>query len=157
MAATLGAARQRFRGRRLIAVFEPRSYTAQRREYQKSYEDALRAADHAVVAGLFRPERYDDATRLDPGNLVASLRDGGTEADYLPAVEDIVNRVVGAARPGDVVLVMSNGGFGGIHERLLEGLGAKGVIRTAAGAVPDADDPAPAAEGSVQPAPGTGG
>ena len=126
VAATLGAARQRFRGRRLIAVFEPRSYTAQRREFQEAYVQALRAADHAIVAGLFRPERYEDATRLDPVQLVEGLRAGGTEADYLPVVADIVKRVVGGARSGDVVVVMSNGGFGGIHELLLAGLGAIG-------------------------------
>ena len=125
VAGTLEAARQRFRGRRVIAVFEPRSYTAQRREYQEAYRAALGKADHAIVAGLFRPERYDDATRLDPVQLVESLRALGIEADYEPAVDDIVSRVVRGARPGDVVLVMSNGGFGGIHERLLAGLHAK--------------------------------
>ena len=131
VAATLGAARRRFRGRRLIAVFEPRSYTAQRREFQEAYGTALREADQAIVAGLFRPERYDDATRLDPAQLVGSLRAHGVEADYEPAVDGIVRRVVRGARPGDVVLVMSNGGFGGIHERLLEALGAGGPAREA--------------------------
>ena len=119
VAATLRAARQRFGGRRLIAVFEPRSYTAQRREFQQAYGAALAEADHAIVAGLFRPERYDDATRLDPTQLVESLRARGIDADYEPAVDAIVGRIVRNARRGDVVLVMSNGGFGGIHDRLL--------------------------------------
>ena len=136
VAATLGAARQRFRGRRLIAVFEPRSYTAQRREFQVAYGAALGKADHAIVAGLFRPDRYDDATRLDPIQLVESLRARGTEADYLPAEEAIVSRVVRLARPGDVVLVMSNGGFGGIHELLLAALGAGSRAGDATGSVP---------------------
>ncbi|MDE0651744.1 MAG: UDP-N-acetylmuramate:L-alanyl-gamma-D-glutamyl-meso-diaminopimelate ligase [Gammaproteobacteria bacterium] len=133
VAATLKAARQRFRGRRLIAVVEPRSYTAQRREYQEAYGEALAEADHAVVAGLFRPERYDDATRLDPLQLIASLLAQGVEADYEPAVDGIVKRIVRGARPGDVVLIMSNGGFGGIHERLLAGLAA-GDVEGAPGA-----------------------
>ena len=139
VAATLEAARQRFRGRRLIAVFEPRSYTAQRREYQDAYGTALGKADHAIVAGLFRPERYDDTTRLDPAQLIASLRARGVQANYEPAVDDIVTRIVRGARPGDVVLIMSNGGFGGIHERLLAGLasgdfeGAPGASGTAPG------------------------
>ncbi|MDE0359343.1 MAG: UDP-N-acetylmuramate:L-alanyl-gamma-D-glutamyl-meso-diaminopimelate ligase [Gammaproteobacteria bacterium] len=131
VAATLKAARQRFRGRRLIAVFEPRSYTAQRREFQEAYAEALAEADHAVVAALFRPERYDDATRLDPAQLIASLRAQGVEADYEPAVDGIVKRIVRGARPGDVVLIMSNGGFGGIHERLLAGLGPERAARGA--------------------------
>ena len=138
VAATLGAARQRFRGRRLIAVFEPRSYTAQRREFQEAYGTALREADHAIVAGLFRPERYDDATRLDPERLVGSLRARGVEADYEPAVDGIVRRVARGARPGDVVLVMSNGGFGGIHERLLAALRAAGPGRPAGDSLPGA-------------------
>ena len=137
VAGTLAAARQRFRGRRLVAVFEPRSYTAQRREFQDAYATALGEADHAVVAGLFRPERYDEADRLDPVQLVGSLRAGGTEADYEPAVEDIVNRIVHGTGPGDVVVVMSNGGFGGIHERLLAGLGAADSGRCGSGSTSD--------------------
>lgn len=133
VAATLEAARQRFRGRRLIAVFEPRSYTAQRREFQEAYGTALGKADHAIVAGLFRPERYDEATRLDPEQLIASLRARGIEADYEPAVDGIVSRIIRGARAGDVVLIMSNGGFGGIHERLLAGLAA-GDVEGAPGA-----------------------
>ena len=131
VAATLRAARQRFRGRRLIAVFEPRSYTAQRREFQEAYGAALGEADHAIVAGLFRPERYDDATRLDPEELIASLRTRGVQAHYEPAVDDIVHRILGAARLGDVVLIMSNGGFGGIHERLLAELCPRDSARAA--------------------------
>ena len=125
VAGTLGAARQLFRGRRLIAVFEPRSYTAQRREFQEAYVEALAEADHAIVAGLFRPERYDDATRLDPAQLIASLRARGVAADYEPSADGIVTRIVRGACPGDVVLIMSNGGFGGIHERILAELGAE--------------------------------
>ena len=131
VAATLEAARQRFRGRRLIAVFEPRSYTAQRREFQEAYGMALAKADHAIVAGLFRPERYVDATRLDPLQLITSLRARGVDADYEPAVDGIVRRIVCGTRPGDVVLIMSNGGFGGIHERVLAGLGPERAARGA--------------------------
>lgn len=161
VAGTLGAARQRFRGRRLIAVFEPRSYTAQRREFQEAYAEALAGADQAIVAGLFRPERYDDATRLDPAQLIASLRARGVEADYEPAVDGIVTRIVRRARPGDVLLIMSNGGFGGIHERLLAGLGASAAGSHAeiassqrASSMSRADKGGPGASGT---APGGGG
>lgn len=155
VAATLEAARQRFPGRRLIAVFEPRSYTAQRREFQEGYGTALGKADHAMVAGLFRPERYDDATRLDPLQLIASLRAQGVDADYEPAVDGIVRRIVCGTGPGDIVLIMSNGGFGGIHERLLAGLAAgdAGSHAQAPSSMSGADEGAPGASGI---APGCG-
>ena len=119
---TVAATRQRFPGQRVIAVFEPRSYTAQRRESQEPFRAALMGADRVIVAGLSRPERYDATTGLDPIELVGSLREGGVEAEHIPAVPDIVTRLLAEAQEGDVLLVMSNGGFGGIHQRLLEGL-----------------------------------
>jgi len=123
---TIQATRQRFAGGRVVAVFEPRSYTAQRREFQQGFGEALRGADRVLLAGLFRPERYDADTGMDPHALVAGLRAEGVEADHIPDVADIVRAVVSEARPGDVVLVMSNGGFGGIHEKLLEALAVGG-------------------------------
>jgi UDP-N-acetylmuramate: L-alanyl-gamma-D-glutamyl-meso-diaminopimelate ligase len=120
---TLAAVRQRFGDRRVVAIFEPRSYTAQRREFQEPYRAALAAADRVVLAGLFHPERYDEGTGMDPAELAASIRADGVEADYIPEVDRIVESVTRAARPGDVLLVMSNGGFGGIHEKLLAALG----------------------------------
>jgi len=122
VAGTVEAARQRFPGRRVVAVFEPRSYTAQRREFQEAYREALAGADRVVLAGLFRPERYDAGTGMDPEELAADLRADGVEASCIPEVEEIVEALLTEAREGDVLLVMSNGGFGGIHGKLLEGL-----------------------------------
>jgi UDP-N-acetylmuramate: L-alanyl-gamma-D-glutamyl-meso-diaminopimelate ligase len=119
---TIAAARSRFAGSRLVAIFEPRSYTAQRKEFQEAFRDALATADRVVLAGLFHPERYDARTAMDPETVVRELGQAGVRADHLPNVDDIVSTVVGEARPGDVLLVMSNGGFGGIHEKLLAGL-----------------------------------
>jgi UDP-N-acetylmuramate: L-alanyl-gamma-D-glutamyl-meso-diaminopimelate ligase len=119
---TIAAARSRFPGSRLIAIFEPRSYTAQRKEFQQAFRDALATADRVVLAGLFHPERYDQRTAMDPAAVVRSLSDAGVRADYQPNVDDIVTTVVSEARAGDVLLVMSNGGFGGIHEKLLAAL-----------------------------------
>ncbi len=116
---TILAARQRYPDRRLVAVFEPRSYTAQRREFQDDFRKALSGADRVVVAGLFRPERYDEKTGMNPAQVAAELRQADVQADYIPEVDDIVSAVVDDAREGDVVLVMSNGGFGGIHGKLL--------------------------------------
>ncbi len=122
---TIEAAGQRFGGGRVIAVFEPRSYTAQRKEFQSAYREALAGADRVVLAGLARPERYDEDTGMDPGELVAELRADGVDAEHIADVDAIVTSVVQGAQAGDVVLVMSNGGFGGIHEKLLDRLGAR--------------------------------
>jgi UDP-N-acetylmuramate: L-alanyl-gamma-D-glutamyl-meso-diaminopimelate ligase len=119
---TIDAARQRWEGGRVIAIFEPRSYTAQRREFQEAYRRAFAGADRVVLAGLFRPERYDEETGMDPRELADQIAVDGTPAEHEPDVEAIVRTVVADARVGDVLLVMSNGGFGGIHEKLLEAL-----------------------------------
>ena len=116
------AARERFPGRRVVAIFEPRSYTAQRREFQEAYRAALGTADRVVLAALFHPERYDRRTGMDPEALVGSIRGDGVPADYIPDVDRIVETVVAESRPGDVLLVLSNGGFGGIHGKLIERL-----------------------------------
>jgi UDP-N-acetylmuramate: L-alanyl-gamma-D-glutamyl-meso-diaminopimelate ligase len=123
VAGTIEAARQRFGAdRRVIALFEPRSYTAQRREFQEAYRQALRGADRVVIAGLFHPERYDRTTGMDPHELVAQLRDDAIHARHIPDVDDIVRALVPDLAAGDVVLVMSNGAFGGIHGKLLDAL-----------------------------------
>ena len=122
---TLDAVRQRWAGRPVTAIFEPRSYTAQRREFQEAYREALAGADRVVLAGLFHPERYDHTTGMDPEELVASIRAAGVPADHIPEVDAIVEKVVSHAAPGDVLLVMSNGGFGGIHGKLLAALETK--------------------------------
>ncbi len=119
---TLQAARQRYHGRRIVAVFEPRSYTAQRREFQEPYTGALALADEVVLAGLFHPERYSAQTALDPDAVIEALRAAGRTAAYIPQVDHIVEHLTGTARSGDVVVIMSNGGFGGIHGKLLDSL-----------------------------------
>jgi UDP-N-acetylmuramate: L-alanyl-gamma-D-glutamyl-meso-diaminopimelate ligase len=120
---TIGAVRQRYPGRPVVAVFEPRSYTAQRREFQADYERAFASADRVVLAGLFHPERYTAQTAMNPDELVAAWRAAGKPADYISSPDAIVARLVPELAGGEVVLVMSNGGFGGIHEKLLAALG----------------------------------
>jgi UDP-N-acetylmuramate: L-alanyl-gamma-D-glutamyl-meso-diaminopimelate ligase len=124
---TLEGTRSRYQGRRVVAVFEPRSYTAQRREFQKPYQDALGAADEIILAGLFHPERYSGDTAMQPAEMVAAWQQNGRPAQYLPDVDDIVRTLAQTLRAGDVVLIMSNGGFGGIHEKLLRALEARGA------------------------------
>ena len=119
---TIEAARQRFAGRPIVAVFEPRSYTAQRKEFEAPYIRAFAGASRVILAGLFHPERYESGAAMDPHIVVSALRDADIAADYIPGVEEIVQRVVAERRGDEVVLVMSNGGFGGIHEKLLAAL-----------------------------------
>jgi UDP-N-acetylmuramate: L-alanyl-gamma-D-glutamyl-meso-diaminopimelate ligase len=126
---TLAAARQKYPGQRIVAVFEPRSYTAQRREFEEPYAAAFDHASEIVLAGLFHPERYDEDTGLNPDRLVAVWRAAGRDAAYVPDVDDIVARLSASTRPGDVVMIMSNGGFGGIHDKLLHALQARTAAR----------------------------
>ncbi len=120
---TIGALRVRFAGRRLWAVFEPRSNTTRRNVFQKELVHALDAADEVVVAQVARLEQLPPDQRLDPERLIADLGARGREAAYLPTVDAIVEHVKARARAGDVVAVFSNGGFGGIHAALLKRLG----------------------------------
>jgi UDP-N-acetylmuramate: L-alanyl-gamma-D-glutamyl-meso-diaminopimelate ligase len=119
---TIDAVRQRYPGRPLVALFEPRSYTAQRRDFQAAYQRAFSGADTVILAGLFHPERYTAETAIDPAEMVSAWRDEGKEAHYIPAADEIVRHLVPTLRGGEVVLVMSNGAFGGIHGKLLDAL-----------------------------------
>ncbi|MCB9777846.1 MAG: UDP-N-acetylmuramate:L-alanyl-gamma-D-glutamyl-meso-diaminopimelate ligase [Alphaproteobacteria bacterium] len=134
---TLDALRMRFGGRRLWAIFEPRSNTSRRNVFQDAYADAFGAADIVVIAPPQDLERIPVEERMDAARLVADLRARGLEAwlwgqapdgadpallGETAVAEDIAARVVANAMPRDVVAVLSNGGFGGLHGRLLAGL-----------------------------------
>jgi UDP-N-acetylmuramate: L-alanyl-gamma-D-glutamyl-meso-diaminopimelate ligase len=119
---TIDAIRQKYAGRRIVAVFEPRSYTAQRREFQNDYVKAFGGADEVILAALFHPERYDKNTAIDLGQMVKELSAEGKTAKNLKDADEIVGDLAPRLRPRDVVLVMSNGGFGGIHQKLIDAL-----------------------------------
>jgi len=122
---TIDAIRQKYKGRRIVAVFEPRSYTAQRREFQNDYVRAFQDADEVVLASLYRPDRYTKETALDLKLLVRDLGSNGKGAKELKDADAIVADLSPRLKEQDVVLIMSNGGFGGIHQKLLDAL-AKG-------------------------------
>jgi UDP-N-acetylmuramate: L-alanyl-gamma-D-glutamyl-meso-diaminopimelate ligase len=119
---TLAAARAKYPAHRIIAVFEPRSYTAQIKSFQQKFEDGLSEADTIIIAGLFHPERYTAETAISPAEMVQRLRLRGREADYIPSTSEIVSHLALRLKENDVVVVMSNGSFGGIHEKLLKTL-----------------------------------
>jgi UDP-N-acetylmuramate: L-alanyl-gamma-D-glutamyl-meso-diaminopimelate ligase len=121
VAETLSALRNAQPGRRIWAIFEPRSASSCRRVFQDDFARAFSAADEVVIASIFRSS-LPEHERLSEDQLVADLARGGTSARHLPDVATIVSEVAGAAKPGDLIVVMSNGGFGGIHRKLLEAL-----------------------------------
>lgn len=124
IAETLKAARARFPKRRVWAIFEPRSNTTRRAVFQDDLAGALSEADSVVVAAVARLDQLPEDDRLNPDALIESIKSGGTEAAYLPDADAIATHVVATAKPGDVICVLSNGGFGGVHEKLLVGLKA---------------------------------
>ena len=123
---TLDGARHRFPGRRLVAVFEPRSLTAGRTAFAGAYEQAFARADVALVAPVFHRVRLGPEQTLDREALVRALRGRGVEAEALPVDGDPVDAVRLHVRAGDVVLCMSSGDFGGLPSRLLGRLREEG-------------------------------
>jgi UDP-N-acetylmuramate: L-alanyl-gamma-D-glutamyl-meso-diaminopimelate ligase len=121
---TIAAFRAALPGRRIVAVFEPRSFTARSRVFQEDFARALATADDVVVAAVHRPGTLPESQRLSEPGLVDGIRREGVGARFLPTVETILEALVPELRRGDAVLVLSNGGFGGIHERLLRALSA---------------------------------
>jgi len=114
--------RNRFAGRRLWAVFEPRSNTTRRRVFQEALPEALGTADGVCIAAVARADKLGEGERLDTDLLMKTLRDRRLPAFYEPDADAIVKRLVEQTREGDVVIVFSNGGFDGIHEKLLNNL-----------------------------------
>jgi UDP-N-acetylmuramate: L-alanyl-gamma-D-glutamyl-meso-diaminopimelate ligase len=121
---TLKALKARFPNRRIWAVFEPRSNSTRRSVFQDDLAAAFGNADKVVVAKVARLDQIPKAERLDAERLIVDVQTHGAEAVYLPDVGAIVNHVTAQAAEGDVVCVLSNGSFGGIHEKLLAALKA---------------------------------
>jgi UDP-N-acetylmuramate: L-alanyl-gamma-D-glutamyl-meso-diaminopimelate ligase len=118
---TLAALRTGYPDRRIWAIFEPRSASSCRRVFQADFARAFGAADEVVVAAVFRSS-LPESERLSAEQLVDDLRARKQRARYIPAVDDIIRTIVDEHRDGDIVVLMSNGGFGGIHRKLLQAL-----------------------------------
>lgn len=122
---TIRAFRLRFPGRRLWAVFEPRSNTTRRCIFQKELAESLAEADGVFVSQVARLEQLAEHERLSPERLIADIAARSRPAHYLPDADAIVAALVPLLRPNDVVAIFSNGSFGGIHGKLLGALKAK--------------------------------
>ncbi len=119
---TLEGAKDAWPGHRIWAVFEPRSATSRRKIFEKSLPESFRLADQTIIAELFAPEKVKEEERLDPKKVVAAIKEKGRDAWFLPSVEAIIDFIAEHQQPGDVVMIMSSGGFDGIHRKLLDRL-----------------------------------
>ena len=122
---TLRALRIRYAKEKIWAVFEPRSNTTRRNVFQAELASSFADADAVIVSQVARLEQLAAAERLDPEKLMRDIGATGKPTAYLPDADAIVAHLAKSAQGGDVVVVFSNGGFGGIHGKLLQRLGGR--------------------------------
>lgn len=115
---TLRALRTVYPQSRVWAVLEPRSNTLRRKVLEAELVESLRLADRVVLAGVYQQQRIPDAERLHPEDMVDALNAAGTPAELLPGADAIASGIATQLEPGDVVAILSNGGFDGIYEKL---------------------------------------
>ncbi len=126
---TIEGVRSAYPGRRLWAIFEPRSNTSRRRVFAREFPQALGCADRIVVAGLYQPEKIPAEERLPAEEVIREINclTGDGRAVFIEKADEIAHYVAGEAVKGDVILVMSNGGFDGVQEKILRMLEEKGT------------------------------
>jgi UDP-N-acetylmuramate: L-alanyl-gamma-D-glutamyl-meso-diaminopimelate ligase len=119
---TIAAVRSGYPGRRLVAVFEPRTNSSMRKVFQPVYPQSFEGADVICIRRPSMLEKIPEGERFSSEDLVAELQRQGKTASFFPDTDGIIDFIVHTGRMGDVVLIMSNGGFDNIHERLLAAL-----------------------------------
>jgi UDP-N-acetylmuramate: L-alanyl-gamma-D-glutamyl-meso-diaminopimelate ligase len=121
---TIDAVRAAYRGRRLWAIFEPRSNTSKRRIFEQEFSAALASADRVILAAVYQPEKVPEGDRLSVARVVDEINrcTSDERARLIEKAPEIAAHIACEARAGDVVLVMSNGGFDGVHDKILHGL-----------------------------------
>jgi UDP-N-acetylmuramate: L-alanyl-gamma-D-glutamyl-meso-diaminopimelate ligase len=120
---TLKALRMKYEGKRLIAVFEPRSWSSRLAVFQEPYKKAFNYADYVIIAGVYNTSKASELGKvLDVDELVGDIELQGKPAMSFPDADSIVEHLLPELKTGDVVAIMSNGGFGGIHDKILNGL-----------------------------------
>ena len=122
---TMRALRAAYRGQRLYAVLEPRSNTLRRNVFERELVESLAMADEVVVANVFKSEAIPVAERLEPAHVIAALHADGVPAMLCADADEIVREIAPRLREGDVVAILSNGGFGGIYDKLPAALAAR--------------------------------
>ena len=118
VAETLTAVREATSTGRVWAIFEPRSATSCRRVFQEDFVAALRKADEVLLAPVYR-NSLPDSVRLNPEEVVNALDNHGAHARYVQSLDDLIELLGQEAKNGDHLVIMSNGAFGGIHEKVL--------------------------------------
>jgi UDP-N-acetylmuramate: L-alanyl-gamma-D-glutamyl-meso-diaminopimelate ligase len=124
---TIAAVRASYPNQRLWAIFEPRSHTSRRRIFEREFSLALGDADRVVVAGVYQPEKIPEPERLSPAQMVAEINrlQQDRRAVFIERSGEIPNYVAQQSKPDDIILVMSNGGFDGVQEKILQALEQK--------------------------------
>jgi UDP-N-acetylmuramate: L-alanyl-gamma-D-glutamyl-meso-diaminopimelate ligase len=125
---TLRALRTAYTGRRLWAVLEPRSNTLRRNVFEREMVESLALADEVVLASVFKSDAIPVLERLEPSHVIEALRAKGVPAVLCADADAIVSEVVPRVRRGDVVAILSNGGFGGIYEKLPRAIETSGQV-----------------------------
>jgi len=127
---TLRALRGRYGSRRLVAVFEPRSWSSRLAVFQKEYPPSFATADFVVISNVFDIEKVKEkGAMLSTAQLIEDIASQNKPAIALNGADEIISYLIPELRSGDVVAIMSNGGFGGIHEKLLAALKGAGGRR----------------------------
>ena len=120
---TVRALRRRYPNKALHVCFEPRSSSSHRRAFSEGYVGSFDAASRVYVAPLFKPQKVDEAERLDTDALARAITARGVPAIAYGDIESLAEAVIASAGPGDTVVLLSSGSFGGLGDRLLNGFG----------------------------------
>jgi UDP-N-acetylmuramate: L-alanyl-gamma-D-glutamyl-meso-diaminopimelate ligase len=130
---TLRGARDRYPQAKIIALFEPRSISSSRREFEEPYKKAFLAADRVILGPVFHRQRYVERYGIEKmmsvEAILASLRENGVPADQIDDFDEIARLAAREAHDGDVVIAMSSGAFGGVHEKVLNALAANQELK----------------------------
>lgn len=119
---TIATVQARYPKAKVFSIFEPRSATSRRKVFQQEYVDAFAPAHAVLLPPAYDQTKIAEGDRFSSEDLIRDIRARGVEADLCDSVDDIVARVKARAKRGDVVLIMSNGGFGGIYQKLKDAL-----------------------------------
>jgi UDP-N-acetylmuramate: L-alanyl-gamma-D-glutamyl-meso-diaminopimelate ligase len=126
--ATIEAARSRWPERRLWAILEPRSNSMRRKVFQEALPKALALGDRVILGGVYRAQQLGDDNRMDPEAVAADVRRLGRDARVFPSSDAIAEHLAAEAKSGDLLVIMSNGSFDGLCEKLLKRLSSAGPV-----------------------------